>query len=340
MAAQKLHKPVAWISDRTDHFLSDCQGRDNYTVAEMALDREGRFLALKVDVLANMGSYLSIVAPYVPFLGMTMYPGSYRIPHAYVQAHGVFTHTQTVDAYRGAGRPEAAYLIERLVDAVARETGVAPDEVRRKNFIDKKEMPYETPSPGDDAERTLPNSSFDGPPGLSPQALHSRTPAHAGRLRGFVELHPPAGVPDLRVCEVPDQKPERFGLPERMRIRKSQQLGSGLPYCSVLSGDLSCPRKIEQAVTADTRVVMPVHLGGSAADLDTILEVAKRRFVRREPMSVEAIAADEAWFAGDWIDLNPQTWSTKVTGRPAPFPSPRCRPTACRCRSRSRSTRS
>jgi carbon-monoxide dehydrogenase large subunit len=93
-----------------------------------------------------MGSYLSIVAPYVPFLGMTMYPGSYRIPHAYVKAHGVYTHTHTVDAYRGAGRPEAAYLIERLVDAIARETGVAPDEVRRKNFIDKTEMPYETPT--------------------------------------------------------------------------------------------------------------------------------------------------------------------------------------------------
>ena len=137
---------MAWISDRTDHFLSDAQGRDNYAVAEMALDREGRFLALKVDILANMGSYLSIVAPYVPFLGMTMYPGSYRIPHAYVKAHGIFTHTHTVDAYRGAGRPEAAYLIERLVDAIARETGVAPDEVRRKNFIDKSEMPYETPT--------------------------------------------------------------------------------------------------------------------------------------------------------------------------------------------------
>ena len=146
VATQKLNKPVAWISDRTDHFLSDAQGRDNYAVAEMALDREGRFLALKVDILANMGSYLSIVAPYVPFLGMTMYPGSYRIPHAYVKAHGIFTHTHTVDAYRGAGRPEAAYLIERLVDAIARETGVAPDEVRRKNFIDKSEMPYETPT--------------------------------------------------------------------------------------------------------------------------------------------------------------------------------------------------
>jgi carbon-monoxide dehydrogenase large subunit len=146
LSAQKLNKPVAWISDRTDHFLSDAQGRDNYTVAEMALDKDGRFLALKVDILANMGSYLSIVAPYVPFLGMTMYPGTYNIPHAYVKAQGVFSHTHTVDAYRGAGRPEAAYLIERLVDAIAREIGVSTDEVRRRNFIDKSQMPYETPT--------------------------------------------------------------------------------------------------------------------------------------------------------------------------------------------------
>jgi carbon-monoxide dehydrogenase large subunit len=145
-AHQKLGRPVAWISDRTDHFLGDCQGRDNFTVAEMALDRDGKFLGLKVEILANMGSYLSIVAPYVPFLGMGLYPGVYKIPAAYVVAHGVYSHTHPVDAYRGAGRPEAAYLIERLVDEIARETGVAPDEVRRKNFIAKSEMPYETPT--------------------------------------------------------------------------------------------------------------------------------------------------------------------------------------------------
>lgn len=146
VAHQKLNRPVAWVSDRSDHFLSDCQGRDNYTVAEMALDKDGRFLALKVEILANMGSYLSVVAPYVPFLGMGLYPGVYKIPHAHIVAHGVYSHTVPVDAYRGAGRPEAAYLIERLVDEVARETGLAPDEVRRRNFVAKSEMPYENPT--------------------------------------------------------------------------------------------------------------------------------------------------------------------------------------------------
>lgn len=144
-AHQKLGKPVAWISDRTDHFLSDCQGRDNYTVAEMALDKNGKFIGLKVDILANMGSYLSIVAPYVPMLGMPLYTGVYDIPAAYVRCRGIYSHTHTVDAYRGAGRPEAAYLIERLVDEVAYQTKTSPDDVRRKNFIDKSQMPYENP---------------------------------------------------------------------------------------------------------------------------------------------------------------------------------------------------
>src|SRR5690606_7736641 len=145
LANQKLGKPVAWISERTDHFLSDCQGRDNLTVAEMALDKNGKFIGLRVDVLANMGSYLSVVAPYVPALGLPLYTGVYDIPAAYVRARGIYTHTHTVDAYRGAGRPEAAYLIERLVDEVAYQTNTAVDEVRRRNFISKSQMPYENP---------------------------------------------------------------------------------------------------------------------------------------------------------------------------------------------------
>jgi carbon-monoxide dehydrogenase large subunit len=146
IANDKLRKPVAWISDRSDHFLSDCQGRDNFTVAEMAIDKDGRFLAIRVEILANMGSYLAVVAPYVPFLGMTLYSGVYKVPAAYVRCRGVYSHTHTVDAYRGAGRPEAAYMIERLVDEVARQTGISSDEVRRRNFVARSEMPYENPT--------------------------------------------------------------------------------------------------------------------------------------------------------------------------------------------------
>ncbi|MBX9823788.1 MAG: xanthine dehydrogenase family protein molybdopterin-binding subunit [Xanthobacteraceae bacterium] len=144
LAAQKLKRPVRWIAERTEHFLGDAQGRDNITTARLALDEKGRFLALDIDLVADMGAYLSAYAPYIPFLGAGMSPGVYDIPACFVRVRGVYTHTVPVDAYRGAGRPEAAYVIERLVDAAAHELGIAPDALRRRNFIRPKAMPYAT----------------------------------------------------------------------------------------------------------------------------------------------------------------------------------------------------
>jgi carbon-monoxide dehydrogenase large subunit len=144
LAAQKLKRPVRWIAERTEHFLGDAQGRDNITTARLALDEKGRFLALDIDLVADMGAYLSAYAPYIPYLGAGMSPGVYDIPACFVRVRGAYTHTVPVDAYRGAGRPEAAYVIERLVDAAARELDVAPDALRRKNFIKPKAMPYAT----------------------------------------------------------------------------------------------------------------------------------------------------------------------------------------------------
>jgi aerobic carbon-monoxide dehydrogenase large subunit len=144
IAAKKLNRAVAWIADRSEHFLGDYQGRDNVTSAEMALDAAGNFLALRVDTLANMGAYLSFFAPFIPWNGATMLPGCYRIPVMHARIRGVYTHTPPVDAYRGAGRPEATYAIERLVDAVARARGEGQDEVRRRNFIAPADMPYKT----------------------------------------------------------------------------------------------------------------------------------------------------------------------------------------------------
>jgi carbon-monoxide dehydrogenase large subunit len=144
VAARKLEKPVAWIADRNEHFIGDTQGRDHVTLAEMALDAEGRFLAMKVDTLANMGAYQMQVAAYIPHLGATMAPGVYNIPALFARVRGVYTHTLPVEAYRGAGRPEAAFLIERLVDAVARARDEAPDALRRRNFVRQSEMPHTT----------------------------------------------------------------------------------------------------------------------------------------------------------------------------------------------------
>jgi carbon-monoxide dehydrogenase large subunit len=143
-AAKKAGRPVTWIAERTEHFLGDTQGRDNVTTARLALDDKGRFLALGIDTVADMGAYLSTYAPYIPFIGAGMLPGVYDIPACFIHVRAAYTNTVPVDAYRGAGRPEAAYVIERLVDAAARETGIDPDELRRRNFIKPSAMPYET----------------------------------------------------------------------------------------------------------------------------------------------------------------------------------------------------
>ena len=114
VAAERLRKPVKWVGERTEHFLGDSHGRDNISTARLALDDKGRFLALELDIVADMGAYLSCYAPYIPWLGVGMATGAYDIPAAHVRLRGVYTNTVPVDAYRGAGRPEASYLIERV----------------------------------------------------------------------------------------------------------------------------------------------------------------------------------------------------------------------------------
>ena len=126
-AAKKVGRPVKWTPERSDAFMTDTQGRDNVTRLELALDDELRFLALDVEILANMGAYLSNFAPEIPTVsGAVMHSGVYAIPAIHVGVKGVFTNTVPVDAYRGAGRPEAAYAVERLIDYAARRLGVPP----------------------------------------------------------------------------------------------------------------------------------------------------------------------------------------------------------------------
>lgn len=145
-AAKRLGRPVKWTSDRTEHFMADAQGRDNVQTAEMAMDENGRFLALRVRTLANIGAYVHQFGPFIPHVGATMSTGVYDIPALDVSIHGVFTHTVPVDAYRGAGRPEAAFLVEKLVDQCARDLGIGADEIRRRNFIKPENFPYLTPT--------------------------------------------------------------------------------------------------------------------------------------------------------------------------------------------------
>ena len=143
-AAAKVGRPVKWTADRSESFTSDAHGRDHVSHAELALDADGRFLGLKVKTTANLGAYLSTFASSVPtYLYGTLLSGQYDLPAVYVEVDGVYTNTAPVDAYRGAGRPEATYLIERIVETAAREIGMDPAELRRKNFI--RSFPHQTP---------------------------------------------------------------------------------------------------------------------------------------------------------------------------------------------------
>lgn len=145
-AARRLGRPVKWNSDRSEHFVADAHGRDNLVRAQLAVGEDGRFNALRIDVKANMGAYLNGFGPMVPQFGAMMATGVYDIQLHHVRIEGVYTNTTPVDAYRGAGRPEAALLIERLVDACARQTGIDVAELRRRNFIRPEQFPYVTAS--------------------------------------------------------------------------------------------------------------------------------------------------------------------------------------------------
>jgi len=144
-AARRFGRPVKWTGERGESFMSDTQGRDHVTTARMAFDADGRILGLKVEIIANLGAYLSNYAPFVPTMASTvLLSGLYDIPAIHVHVREVYTNTVPVDAYRGAGRPESAYCLERLINHAARELGLAPDEIRRLNFIAREKFPYKT----------------------------------------------------------------------------------------------------------------------------------------------------------------------------------------------------
>lgn len=175
IAAERVKRPVKWISERTEHFMGDAQGRDNLNTLEMALDENGRFLAMRVDLRADIGAYLSGYAPFIPTGGSLMSPGVYDIPAIDIRIRGYYTHTLPVDAYRGAGRPEAAYAIERFVDYIAREIAKGPAELRALNFIRPEQMPY----------RTCTGKVYD-------------TGEFEGHMRGAIERADVAGFPARR----------------------------------------------------------------------------------------------------------------------------------------------
>ncbi len=179
---------MKWTSDRSEAFLSDAHARDHVTTVELALDADGKFLALREFTLANMGAYLSTFAPSIPtYLHATLLAGQYTTPVIYAEVKAVFTNTVPVDAYRGAGRPEATFLLERVVDKAAAELGVDPVELRRKNFIQPDQFPYDTP-----VALTYDTGDFEATLGSALQAskwsdfeARRKEAAARGKLRGI-----------------------------------------------------------------------------------------------------------------------------------------------------------
>jgi len=267
VAARELKRPVKWISDRTEHFLADTQGRDNLATARLALDAEGQFLALDIDILADMGAYLSPFAPFIPFLGAAMAPGLYDIPVCHVRIRGVFTHTVPVDAYRGAGRPEAAYLIERLVDVAAREMDTEPEALRRRNFIKRGALPYRTATgklydSGDFAGHLKRGLELADRKGFARRLAASKK---AGRLRGigiatYIEACGNNGPDAARL------RLEQDGSVSAFMGSQSTGQGHHTAYAQIVAEHLGLPPESVRVVQGDTDLIATgAGTGGSSS---------------------------------------------------------------------------
>ena len=267
VAAERLAKPVKWVSERTEHFLGDSHGRDNISSARLALDDKGRFLALALDIVADMGAYLSCYAPYIPWLGAGMATGAYDIPAAHVRLRAAYTNTVPVDAYRGAGRPEASYLIERLVDTAARDLDIAPDALRRKNLIKPKAMPYTTPTgkiydSGDFAGAMARAQEIADWNGFNKRAAASK---RAGKLRGigiatYVEACGNNG-PETAKLQL-----DRDGGVTVLIGSQSTGQGHATSYAQLVAERLDLPPERVRVVQGDTdRIATGAGTGGSSS---------------------------------------------------------------------------
>ena len=267
VAAKKLKRPVTWVAERTEHFLCDAQGRDNVTTAELALDASNKFLALRVDTIADMGGYLSAFAPYIPYGGAGMLPGVYDFPTCYARVRAAYTNTLPVDAYRGAGRPEASYVLERLVDVAARELGVEPDALRKKNFIKPKQMPYTTPTDkiydsGEFAAHMARAQDVGDWKGFRKRWAQAR---RRNKLRGiglatYIEVCGGAG-PQLAVVRL-----ERDGNAKVVIGSQSTGQGHQTAYAQLIAEHLDLPPERVTVVQGDTdSIVSGFGTGGSSS---------------------------------------------------------------------------
>jgi carbon-monoxide dehydrogenase large subunit len=264
-AARKIGRPVKWQEDRSEGFVSDNQGRDHTTRAELALDADGRFLGLRVSILANVGAYLSPFGCFVPTRSTDLVSGLYVFGAIHVNVKGICTNTVPVCAYRGAGRPEAAYLLERLVDAAARELGMSPDTIRRINFVPPSAMPYTSAT-----KLVFDSGEFEKIMDLCMEAAEwssfatrrAQSGQH-GKLRGIgmatYTERCGGGFPETASIEFKD---ERIEL-----VMGNQEYGSGLvtSYKQVVSDQLGIDADRIDVIMGDTDRTPAGLTGGSRA---------------------------------------------------------------------------
>ena len=264
-ASRKLKRPVKWQEDRSEGFVSDNQGRDHDTRAELALDPRGRFLGLRVSILANVGAYLSPVGCFVPTRSTDLVSGIYTIGAIHVNVKGVCTNTVPVCAYRGAGRPEAAYLLERLVDAAARELGMSPDAIRRVNFVPPSAMPYTSAT-----KLVLDSGEFEevmdrcmAAAGWASFAARRADSEAAGKLRGIgmatYTERCGGGFPETASIEFKDDRVEL--------VMGNQEYGTGLitAYKQLVSDQLGLDADRIDVIMGDTDRTPSGLTGGSRA---------------------------------------------------------------------------
>jgi len=292
VAAERLRQPVKWVCERTEHFLGDSHGRDNISTAQLAVDNKGRFLALELDIIADMGAYLSCYAPYIPWLGVGMATGPYDIPIAHIRLRAAYTNTVPVDAYRGAGRPEASYLIERVVDAAAHDLGIASDIIRRRNLIKPKALPYKTPTgkvydSGDFAGTLARAQELADWEGFNKRATQSR---RTGRLRGigiatYIEACGNNGPETATLNLDPD------GGVTLLIGSQSTGQGHATSYAQLIAERLDLPPERVRVIQGDTdRIKSGAGTGGSSSI--PVGGVSVDRATKKLAEQIKEIAAD------------------------------------------------
>ena len=327
-AARHLRRPVKWVASRSESFVTDYQGRDHVTHAALALDRDGHFLGLEVKTLANLGAYPSSFGAAIPSaIYSALLAGVYRTPAISVECTGVFTNTVPTDAYRGAGRPEACFVLERLADQAARELNLDRAELRRRNLIAAAQMPYKTPiGPTYDCgdfpkvlARALELADYKG------FAARHALAAKSGRLRGigiacYVES---SGVAPSRFAgalgaragfyESASIRVEPDGAVQARLGTHNHGQGHETTFAQILSSRLGVPIEKIEIVEGDTDIVphgtgtfgsRSIAIGGSALHGAAMKVVAKGKLIAAHMLeaAVGDIAFEGGWFAVSGTD--------------------------------------